>query len=133
MVVWVGGAVRAVVAVDVAACDQTVSTLYNPDIERLDQVHGHTRVTLVCVALELVTALGEAEVLLWDDLIQSVGTTTEDLAGVAVAEDVLAGVLVESDSPLSLAAAVGQLLSVSVPISRRGDEEGVLTGTFRGS
>lgn len=48
-----------------------------------------TRVTLVGVALDCVGALGDLEVGLGDDLVEGVGAAREDLAGVAVARDLL--------------------------------------------
>ena len=55
-----------------------------------------TRVTLVGVALKRLATLGDLE----DDLVEGVGTATENLAGVAVAQDVRASVLVERSGPL---------------------------------
>lgn len=59
-----------------------------------------TRVTLVGVALKGLATLGDLEGVLGDDLVEGVGTATEDLAGVAVAQDVRASVLVERSGPL---------------------------------
>lgn len=44
-----------------------------------------TRVALVRVGLEVVTALVEHENVLWDNLVEGEGAATKDLAGVAVA------------------------------------------------
>jgi len=81
VVVDVGGAVGAVVAVYVVA-----------------------RVTLVGVALNCVGALGDLEVGLGNDLVEGEGTAGEDLAGVAVAENVALLFLVKGGGPLSSAA-----------------------------
>jgi hypothetical protein len=59
------------------------------------------RVALVGVVLEVVATLCDLKVVLGDDLVKGVGTTGENLAGVAVAENVAGRVLVERGGPLS--------------------------------
>ena len=69
-----------------------------------------SRVTLVSVVLEGITALGDLERVLGDDLVEGVGAAGEDLAGVAVTEDVAGGVLVEGGGPFGGAAVAGSVV-----------------------
>lgn len=71
---------------------------------------GVAGVTLVGVVLEAVTTLCDLQAVLGDDLVQSVGTAGEDLAGVAVAEDVARSVLIERGSPLSGTTVAGSVV-----------------------
>lgn len=73
-------------------------------------VNGVARVTLVGVVLELVTTLGDLQAVLGDDLVESVGATGQDLAGVAVTQDVAAGVLVEGGGPLGGSTVAGSVV-----------------------
>ena len=73
-------------------------------------VNGVARVTLVGVVLEVVTTLGDLQAVLGDDLVESVGATGQDLAGVAVTQDVAAGVLVEGGGPLGGSAVAGSVV-----------------------
>lgn len=62
--------------------------------------HDPTGVTLVGVAFECAGALGDLESALGDDLVEGVGTTTENLARVAVAVAALsASIPLQSRSP----------------------------------
>jgi hypothetical protein len=73
-------------------------------------VNGVSRVTLVGVVLEVVTTLGDLQAVLGDDLVEGVGAAGEDLAGVAVTQDVAAGVLVEGGGPFGGAAVAGSVV-----------------------
>lgn len=68
------------------------------------------RITLVSVVLEGVTTLGNLERVLGDDLVQGVGAARQDLAGVAVTQNVAGGVLVEGGGPLGGAAVTGSVV-----------------------
>jgi hypothetical protein len=69
-----------------------------------------SRITLVGVVLEVIATLCDFETVLRDDLVQSVGAAGEDLAGVAVAQDVGGGVLVEGGGPFGGAAVAGSVV-----------------------
>lgn len=71
---------------------------------------GVSRVTLVSVVLEGIATLCNLERVLGDDLVQGVGAARQDLAGVAVAEDVAGGVLVEGGGPFGGAAVAGSVV-----------------------
>lgn len=73
-------------------------------------MNGVSRVTLVSVVLEGVTTLCNLEGILGDDLVQGVGASGKDLAGVAVTEDVAGGVLVEGGGPFGGAAVAGSVV-----------------------
>jgi len=73
-------------------------------------VNGVSRVTLVSVVLESVTTLCNLERVLGDDLVQGVGAAGQDLAGVAVTEDVAGGVLVEGGGPFGGTAVAGSVV-----------------------
>jgi hypothetical protein len=64
---------------------------------------GHTRVALVAV-LRRLAARSDLEGRLRDNLVEGVRTTREDLAGIAVAEDVALLVGLKSPLPLVVAA-----------------------------
>jgi hypothetical protein len=69
-----------------------------------------SRITLVGVVLEVIASLCDFETVLGDDLVQSVGAAGEDLAGVAVTQDVGCGVLVEGGGPFGGAAVAGSVV-----------------------
>lgn len=69
-----------------------------------------SRITLVGVILESVTTLCNLQVVLGDNLVQSVGASGKGLAGVAVAEDVAGCVLVEGGGPFGGAAVAGSVV-----------------------
>lgn len=71
---------------------------------------GVARVALVGVVLEAVAALCDLQAVLGDDLVEGVGTAGKNLAGVAVAEDVRRGVLVEGGGPLSGTTVAGSVV-----------------------
>ena len=73
-------------------------------------MNGVSRVALVSVVFECVTALCDLQAVLGDDLVEGVGASGEDLAGVAVAEDVAGGVLVEGGGPFGGAAVAGSVV-----------------------
>lgn len=79
---------------------------------------GVARVTLVGVVLEAVTALCDLQGVLGDDLVEGVGTTGENLAGVAVAEDVARGILVEGSGPLSGTTVAGSVVGRHFDVCR---------------
>jgi hypothetical protein len=69
-----------------------------------------SRITLVGIILECITTLCNLQVILGDDLVQSVGASGEGFAGVAVAEDVAGGVFVEGGGPFGGAAVAGSVV-----------------------
>lgn len=69
-----------------------------------------SRITLVSVVLESITTLCDLQGVLGDDLVEGVGAAGEDLAGVAVTEDVAACVLFECGGPFGGAAVAGSVV-----------------------
>lgn len=112
VVVDVGRAVGAVVAVDGVACVCSASVFrlstYPGDVMKGEGgkkdgcgENKLTRIALVGVALQCAAALCDLEVVLGDYLVQGVCAAGQDFASVAVAQDVASGVLVEVGGPLS--------------------------------